>query len=147
MVIRMCLIVAAAIAGGKISLDLARAGDLAKAAKAVRIGGLAAGACAVSILFMFLGWPFKTESVIRQKTVPDQQTESVPATTRHILFIPVPWGGAPEHSVTHESERTEHYRDTLSEFSFARLVAMGLIGWIAFFLEMCLIRFVWRWRG
>jgi hypothetical protein len=92
-VISMCLIgatVATAIAGGRISLDLARAGDLGKATKAVRMAGLAAGACAVLILFRFLGWPFKTESVSRQKTVTDQQTETVPATTGHVWFIPVP---------------------------------------------------------
>jgi hypothetical protein len=49
--------------------------------------------------------------------------------------------------VPHESVKTIFHAETRREFSLALLAAMGVIGCIAYLLEMWLIRLVWRWRG
>jgi hypothetical protein len=141
-------IVAGAIGGGRKSLGLAKAGEFTKATRAARMGGLAAGTCSLFVLFLLLGWPFKAKSVSVAEVMRSQWNETISVWNRsHFWFIPLPWGSTDEQTVPHERVETVSHLEIERVFSFGLLVVMSLIGFFAYFLEMRLIRFIWRWRG
>lgn len=133
--------------GGRKSLSFARSDELARANRCLQRGAIIAAVSAVAMTSATLGWPFVSETKSESYEVTKRIAESVevPVQVTWWFFWTVTEMRIQE--VPKDIVETHFRETTVSRFSFWMMAPLGFVALSAYFAELWLVHFVWRWRG
>ncbi len=130
--------------GGLGAVKSARRGDFERANQRLRIGAWLSGICASLILALVTGWPFVsvTESVVEQVSRTVWETVEVPIEVSTWYF----WRKTEIR--TQEVAKSVHEPivrfNVRRQFSILALIALLVIGWLGYKLQLGFAWLVWR---